>query len=365
LPTPVGKPILQAAPHCRRPGMESLEPPFGWRLLIGIEGDEGRIVNDLIHSDDDNIVSLPSAREVRRALDRLQSLHDGDLGVVDITACGRRAIPALRALLLEGPSSGIYQPRCRAVEALAALGAHEVLMEFLSAPREVADPVDRTGEEAVVNAAARALVGLDDERIFPLLARLAEMRPLAGVVEGIGSFARLESVPHLVRALAEDHTRGVAEEALLRLGPRVANSLVDIAARPQPSDKAETASSVRMRRSALRLLARIGAPPRQFSGLIDDADPEIAAEACAALLASGDLDERLRAVGRLIDLLPQLPWFAVGEAERCLVEHFEDAREIVAERLRCEPPDPGDTSPAARSCRSLSRVIRRAGAAPP
>jgi HEAT repeat protein len=325
----------------------------------------GRIVNDPIHSDDQNIVSLPSAGEVRRALDRLQSLKDGDLGVVDITACGRRAIPALRALLLEGRSSGIYQPRCRAIEALSALGAHDVLIEFLSSPREISDPVNRTGEDAVVNAAARALVGLDNERVFPLLTRLAEMRPLAGVVEAIGSFPRAESVPHLVRALAEDHTRAVAEEALLQLGSSVRPALVDLAARPQPSAEAETASSVRIRRSALRLLARIGAPPRQFAGLIYDADPEIAAEACAALLGSDDSGERMQAVARLVDLLPQLPWFGVSDAERCLVEHFEDAREIVAARLRQESPDPLDTSPAAQRYRSLLRVVRRARAALP
>lgn len=47
------------------------------------------------------IVILPLASDIQRALDRLKSLHDGDLGVPDIIACGRRAIPALRALLLE------------------------------------------------------------------------------------------------------------------------------------------------------------------------------------------------------------------------------------------------------------------------
>ena len=57
------------------------------------------------------IVSLPLASDIQRAVDRLKSLHDGDLGVLDVVACGRRAIPALRALLLEGQSSGIYHPR--------------------------------------------------------------------------------------------------------------------------------------------------------------------------------------------------------------------------------------------------------------
>jgi len=53
------------------------------------------------------VVNLPLASDIKRALDRMKSLQEGDLGVLDVVACGRRAIPALRALLLEGQSSGI------------------------------------------------------------------------------------------------------------------------------------------------------------------------------------------------------------------------------------------------------------------
>ena len=126
-----------------------------------------------------SIVTLPLAPDIQRALERLKSLHDGDLGVLEIVACGRRAIPALRALLLEGEFSGIDHPRCRAVEALAALSAHDVLIEFLSAPRDVADPVNRTGEEAVINTAARALAAsCDVARFSP--ASAAGKTPAAG-----------------------------------------------------------------------------------------------------------------------------------------------------------------------------------------
>jgi hypothetical protein len=322
-------------------------------------------MNDRIDSGDANVVNLPLAGDVRRALDRLKSLQEGDLGVVDITACGKRAVPTLRSLLLEGESSGIYQPRCRAVEALAALGAHDVLIEFLSAPREVADPVSRTGEDAVVNAAARALVGLDDERVLPMLISLAVARLWAGVVEALGAIARPEAAPYLLRALAEDHTRHVAEEALSRMGPSVRPALIDIAMRPRPSAEGETESSVRARRSASRLLTRSSPPPDECRTLIDDADPEIAAGACCAFLAIDDPGEKTRAAQRLIELLPQLPWLAVGDAEHCLLDHFEKVRTIIAERLQEEAPEPADTSPAARSYRSLLRVAQRAGFAIP
>ena len=77
--------------------------------------------------------------DVQHAIDRLKSLHEGDLGILEVIACGTRAIPALRALLFARGGSGLYQTRCRAVAALAALGAYDVLKDFLSARREAVE----------------------------------------------------------------------------------------------------------------------------------------------------------------------------------------------------------------------------------
>lgn len=312
-----------------------------------------------------SIVTLPLAFDIQRALDRLKSLHAGDLGVVDITACGRRAIPALRALLLEGESSGIYRPRCRAAEALAALGAHDVLIEFLNSPRDVADPVNRTGEEAVINAAARALVGVNDERIFPLLLDLAKRQPLAGVIDALGSYRRSEAIPCLISALSEDYSRRAAEAALLRLGPRARPALLRAATQPVPSAEWETPSSRRARRSAVQLLARIGVPSRhrsRFRDLMQDPDAEVAVHACRAYLESASRNEKPDIIRRLIALIPSLGWLICEEVEECIIDHIENAREIIAERMRDRPPDPSDQSPRARTYHSLFRVVQRAGA---
>jgi hypothetical protein len=99
------------------------------------------------------------SERLRAAIDKLRSLHDGDRGVIEIAACGRRAIPALRALLFERGPSGLYEPRCLAVKALGALEAYDVLIEYLNAPRAIVDPIERVGEDAVLNAAARAARG--------------------------------------------------------------------------------------------------------------------------------------------------------------------------------------------------------------
>lgn len=312
------------------------------------------------------VVALPLAGDVERALNRLKSLHNGNLGIADITTCGSSAIPALRAFLCEGPSSGVYQPRCRAVAALAALGAHDVLIGFLSAPREIADPVDRTGEDAVINAAARALIGVDAAPLFPLLLKLAESRrPPAGIVEALGAFGRAEAIPVLIRALGEDHTRPAAEAALVRMAPEARPALVELATRRVPSIAWESASSRRTRLAAVRLLARIGAPENLFCGLAGDPDPDIAAAACRATLAVAGTTAQRDAASRLIELLPQLSWIASEDAEECLAQHFEVVERMIGERLRAPPPDPADRSALARAYRSLRRVARRPGCPPP
>jgi len=80
---------------------------------------------------------------VENAIAALKSFQHGDRGVLDVIACGARAIPALRAMLFEHERSGLFQARCRVVQALAALGAYDVLIEFLEANRTIADPVER------------------------------------------------------------------------------------------------------------------------------------------------------------------------------------------------------------------------------
>ena len=151
--------------------------------------------------------------DVRHAIGTLKSLHDGDLGILEVTDCGSQAIPALRALLFERDPSGLYQVRCRAVEALAGLGAHEVLIDFLSTPREIADAIERVGEDAVVNAAARALANRNEQRVFDLLLRLAHRSCLTGVIAALGSFRRVEAIPLLVKALIDDSSRLTANQA--------------------------------------------------------------------------------------------------------------------------------------------------------
>ncbi|MCC6362257.1 MAG: hypothetical protein IT165_01965 [Bryobacterales bacterium] len=85
-------------------------------------------------------------------VDGLNSLLDGESAVSALIACGPAAIDPLRRFLLEGQPSGVYQPRRWAVDALAGLGAKDILLEAITkagfAPgREVALALDPAASE--------------------------------------------------------------------------------------------------------------------------------------------------------------------------------------------------------------------------
>lgn len=262
--------------------------------------------------------------DVDRAIGKLKSFHDGDVGVVEVVACGAAAIPALRAVLFEREVSGLFDARCRAVEALAALGAGDVLLEYLSVERSAADPVERLGDDAVVNAAARALAKARDARAFPILLRLARRPSLSGVIAALGAFGRAEAIPALIDALEDDASRQSAQSALKGMGRTVRPALVASANRRLPTPDRESESSLRRRRSALVLLAEIGLSREtwpELRSLVRDKDPRMAVLACKLCLAYAPTRERRAAVGRLNELLPGADWMLRQEIEACLAVH--------------------------------------------
>ena len=87
--------------------------------------------------------------EIEELVQSLNSLHEGELGVDMLVACGRKAITPLQRFLLQGKRSGIFVPRQRAVRALAELGAKDVLLDYLTSEDHIVDPVAAHGEEAV------------------------------------------------------------------------------------------------------------------------------------------------------------------------------------------------------------------------
>jgi hypothetical protein len=148
----------------------------------------------------DRALEAERRSEAERLIARLQALYDADRTVLELILLGPTAIPPLRTFLFRREPSGLYQPRVNAVAALAALKAEDVLLDFLwSAPAvDIGDPVERTGEDAVINAAARALAHRRDKEIFAALTGIAECRCLVGVVEALGEMRRKKAIPYLI-----------------------------------------------------------------------------------------------------------------------------------------------------------------------
>jgi hypothetical protein len=276
--------------------------------------------------------------EIEALVESLNSLHEGELGVDMLVACGERAIEPLRRFLLHGKPSGIFMPKQRAVKALVELGAKEVLLDYLAFDEQIADPVVAHGEEAVKNTVARALAAWHTEDVYQALLRALRHRRLHGVIEALGEFpGRVEAVPELVAALEDDFCRGSAEDVLRNLGEAAHFAFIDAARTPNPSGANETPSSRSRRRSALRLLESVRLLVedwRKVAALLHDSDPEIAARAGNIALNLADRRNKELAVKRMIELLPTSHWLLQAEIQGWLENHLDVALSSINEEIR-------------------------------
>ena len=287
--------------------------------------------------------------EIRRLVDSLNSLHEGELGISMLVACGERAIPPLREFLLSGRPTTVPEPRQRAVRALAELGAKDALLEYLRGPRRVTDAVVRFAEEAVENTAARALRNWQSEDVFQVLMEIASKRALPGAIETLGMFQRPEPIPYLIRALGDDVGRRAAEDALRSLGEVAIPALVEAARTPDPSRQTESPSSILRRRRTVRVLADCPLAPEvwpKLQPLLWDPDHEIAATVARIALRAGAQADYAPAVRRMADALAYVDWLSAIEIEDSLVEHFQEVRVRIEAELerRCSTVSPEEQS---------------------
>ena len=306
----------------------------------------------------------PTGTAVAAAIMRLSALREGDRAVLDLIALGQAAIPELRDFLFRREPSGLFEPRCNAVLALASLRAEDVLLDFLEhAPAvDIADPIERTGEDAVINAAARALRHRRDDACFAALMKIAKQRPMAGVIEALGDMGRELAIPRLIEGLSCDFARGVAGVALSKFSSKSRPMLIAVGLNPRPSEESETSTSLRMRWSALSVLADIGATLEEWSllkSLMDAHDVRVAALACRlALVTQQPLLDREEALGRLIRLLGSADWLLRMQIEGWLAENYDLTLRIINRAV-----DRGDNTVRDETVRnSLLRVIGSAAA---
>jgi hypothetical protein len=300
--------------------------------------------------------------DLQRAIARLLSLEEGNDGLLETVAVGHSAIPALRQALFKREPSGIFEGRCRVVEALSRLGADDVLLDYLQTPRAIEDPIERTGEDAVINATARALAKSPDPNVLAVMLRFARDRPRQGIIEALTGRRRFDALPYFIRGLEEDTTRREAAKAILALGPAARPALLSAAV--SPSMEVEPESSKRRRRIALHLYGDLGGDPAQdqaaLLGLIDDRDYEVAVTACDIWLSMGGRPDA--AVPRLVDLLGRAGWIIDAKIGDCLVKHFDVAEAIVSDALKVDSSSLDiPLQVAQRKVGALCRLLRRMG----
>lgn len=266
----------------------------------------------------------------------LESLQGGSMAAAALVGCGEKAIPALRRFLLEGRPRGIFQPRQLAVETLAQLGAKEVLIEYLESSPEIEDAVVRFGENTVRSTAARELGRWPTEDVFNCLMRVGLDYLLPGIVETLGEFRRTEAMPYLLWALGDGVCRSPAETAIRKFQGEARRSVMDAACRPNPSREDENPSSLQRRRCALRILADLKAAAEDWTKMrqcLEEDDPEMVITCARIALEIAPRPEQLRAVRRLIEMLPRGDWFLRGDARAALLEHFDISREAVEDEI--------------------------------
>jgi len=307
----------------------------------------------------------PRQAEIARLVQNLNSLEEGERTVTKLMAHGRLAIEPLRLFLFEGKPSVIYQPRRWAVEALAAIGAKEVLIEYLKWKKEIPDPAVRFGEEPVENAAARALAAWRTDEVFETMLHVSRRRSQLGFVEALGQFRRAEAIPYFIRALEDDICRSAAEESLRKLGAGAAPALLEAALTRLPSPEEERPSSVRRRIGVLRLLPEIELTQefwQQLRPLISDSHTGIAIAISNIATSVGDHQDKVAAVERLLEILPSADWYDQGEIETCLVGLYRAGRDLLESELARRNALPDEQQVMDRALRTLLRVKRQVDA---
>jgi hypothetical protein len=228
-----------------------------------------------------------------------------------LVGLGAPAIEPLGEFLLQGKPSKVFQPRLWAVKGLARLGARNLLIAYLFREKEISDPEERFGEEAVESAAARFLAVWSDDDTYQLLLQLSERRLLNGLIDALAEFKTQETIPSFERALEDDFYRPAAENAFLKLGALAGDTLSRSAVTPHPNPSMETPGSLEQRRSAIQLLCSIGISATHWQilrGLIQESDAELVVEAATLGRRFASEEDRRLMAHRLIEFLSSTSW---------------------------------------------------------
>jgi hypothetical protein len=268
-------------------------------------------------------------------------------------------------MLFAREPSGIYETRRRVVEALARLHADDVLIDYLRNPNDVSNPVEQVGEDAAVNAIARALADSRRAEIIPLLLEWMQRRPPPGVIDALDTLGVVEAIPLLVDSLIEDECRPSAEGAIRTFGCLASGALLELAVRsPRPDEHVVTLN--RGRSSALKLLAEMEPSSSELCSavrpLIQEEVPAIVIAACRICLRGSNLADAIAATVRPIGPLGAADSFVGDEIKTNLVENFPIAEPAIRDSLLRDERASTDADLPFRTVEALRRIV---GLSPP
>ena len=217
---------------------------------------------------------------------QLRDLRDGPAAALQAIRLGANIVPALESLL-RGRSESVFQPRCLAADALAAIGgpsAREVLVRALedSTDRDL-PPVLRFAEDAVANRIAEHLGAHPDPAVADALLAALTRRPLAGCARSLGQLRESRAVPLFAGCLYDDFARDAARDALVELGEASTFELSRVLLEPRDECGLEGSNDVAARVAAAEALGGIGGSQAEYALLRAQQDPQRAVRIAAAL----------------------------------------------------------------------------------
>jgi hypothetical protein len=187
----------------------------------------------------------------------------------------------------------------------------------------------------VENTAARSLGQWPTEEIFDFLRALSQRRMLAGVVEALGKFDRVDAADTLLRALGDDVCRPAAGEALGRIASKVKPVLLQAALRKTGSAEEKPAER-RRRRGVLKILSELSFTMEEWNELrplLGDPDNEIALATAEIAMDCAPPEERREAARFLIHSFERARWFTQAQIQDCLFRNYGAVRDVIAEEL--------------------------------
>jgi HEAT repeat protein len=302
-------------------------------------------------------------------IEQLRDPIQSHRAVLALAMKGPDAVPALAEFLRSSKPSSLSEPRLMAVECLSILKGPETLKASISVCsqrlNEIADPIVRLAEEAVVSSAALALADYpDDDSARETLLKLLQEKPLVGVAEAFEKLKDPRAISGLVAWLEEDFVAEAAWRAIVACGRAAVPLLIESLKEKHVRYGTETSASRRRRGRVLAILREL-AEPADVAGLedlLEDPVEGVRWNAVHLFVEKGSDPQKQRAFQVGMAFLDSADSFMRSECEELLLAHFDLVRDLIEQeidRRRREGEAEESFEPRETTLGILCRIFRK------